>query len=117
MENRMVENGSVRTVTDQTFSDDVIQAEGLNIVDFWAVWCGPCRMVAPIVEQLASEYGEKGLRVSKLDVDENPVTASRYGIRSIPTILFFKGGELVDRVIGAVPRPHLEQKVKQHLGV
>jgi thioredoxin 1 len=117
MENRMVENGSVRTVTDQNFSDEVIQAEGLTIVDFWAVWCGPCRMVAPIVEQLANDYSDKGLKVSKLDVDENPVTASRYGIRSIPTILFFKGGELVDRVIGAVPRPHLEQKVKQHLGV
>ena len=97
-------------------ANEVIEAEGLSIVDFWAVWCGPCRLVAPIVEQLANDYGERGLRVSKLDVDQNPVTASRYGIRSIPTILFFKDGELVDRVIGAVPRPHLEQKVKEHLG-
>lgn len=113
----MGENGKVLEVTDQNFSDEVIDAGGLAIVDFWAVWCGPCRLVAPIVEQLASEYEGKGLKVGKLDVDQNPDTASRYGIRSIPTILFFKDGELVDRVVGAVPRPHLEGKVKEHLGL
>jgi thioredoxin 1 len=117
MESRMLENGSVRTVTDENFTSEVIEAEGLSIVDFWAVWCGPCRLVAPIVEQLAHDYGAKGLKVSKLDVDQNQVTASRYGIRSIPTLLFFKGGELVDRVVGAWPKAQLEQKVKEHLGV
>jgi thioredoxin 1 len=112
----MGENGRVHTFTDANFSDEVIAAEGLSIVDFWAVWCGPCRLVAPIVEQLANEYADQGLRVGKLDVDQNPEVASQFGIRSIPTILFFKGGELVDRVIGAVPRPQLEGKVKEHLG-
>ena len=111
----MVENGKVRTVTDQNFVSEVVEAEGLSIVDFWATWCGPCRIVAPIVEQLANEYADQGLKVGKLDVDQNPAIASHYGVRSIPTILFFKDGELVDRVIGAVPRPHLEQKVKEHL--
>src|SRR5687768_15105144 len=111
----MGENGQVRTVTDQNFNAEVVEAEGLSIVDFWAAWCGPCRMIAPIVEQLANDYADQGLRVGKLDVDQNPAIASHYGVRSIPTVLFFKGGELVDRVIGAVPRPHLEQKVKEHL--
>lgn len=111
----MEENGNVRIVTDENFTTEVVDAQGLAIVDFWATWCGPCRMVAPIVQQLANEYGERGLTVGKLDVDQNPEVASRYGIRSIPTILFFKGGELVDRVVGAVPKPHLEQKVKEHL--
>jgi len=111
----MGDNGDIVTVTDQNFTDEIVDSEGLAIVDFWATWCGPCRIVAPIVAQLAEEYSAQGLRVGKLDVDQNPETASRFGVRSIPTILFFKKGELVDRVIGAVPRPHLEEKVKQHL--
>jgi thioredoxin 1 len=111
----MTENSKVREVTDDNFAEEIVGAEGLAIVDFWAAWCGPCRIVAPVVEELAEEYSEKGLRVGKLDVDANQATASRYGIRSIPTILFFKGGEMVDRVIGAVPKPHLEQKIQEHL--
>jgi thioredoxin 1 len=103
------------TVTDQNFGQEISEANGLTIVDFWAAWCGPCRMVAPIVEQLADEYEEKGLRVGKLDVDSNPGVTSRFGVRSIPSILFFKDGQHVDTVIGAVPKPHLEQKVQQHL--
>ena len=82
------ENGKVRTVTDQNFAAEVVEAEGLSIVDFWAVWCGPCRMIAPIVEQLANDYADQGLRVGKLDVDQNPAIASHYGVRSIPTVLF-----------------------------
>ena len=106
---------NVMTVTDATFADEVESADGLTMVDFWAVWCGPCRMVAPVVEELATEYGEKGLRVGKLDVDENPQTAARYGIRSIPTILFFRGGEVVDRIVGAMPKAAFAQKVESHL--
>jgi thioredoxin 1 len=112
----MTGNSKVLEVTDQTFSEDVEAGGGLTIVDFWATWCGPCRLVAPMVEQLAEEYGDSGLSVRKLDVDGNPRTASRFAVRSIPSVLFFKDGELVDRVIGAVPKPHLEEKVVQHLG-
>ena len=102
-------------ITDTNFADEIETGEGLYMVDFWATWCGPCRLVAPIVSDLADEYRDKGLRVGKLDVDNNQKTAIRFSVRSIPTILFFKDGELVDQVIGAVPRPQLEEKVLQHL--
>lgn len=112
----MAENGKVLEITDQNFSDEIVGADGLSMVDFWATWCGPCRIVAPIVKELADEYSDKGVVVGKLDVDANPQTAAQFGVRSIPTILFFKNGEMVDRVIGAVPRPQLEQKIQQHIG-
>lgn len=112
----MADNGGVLTVTDESFEDDIVGAGGLALVDFWATWCGPCRMVAPIVEDLAEEYADRGLTVAKLDVDSNPDTAARFGVRSLPTVLLFKDGEVVERVIGAVPRPHLEGKVQAHLG-
>ncbi len=105
----------ILTVTDDTFADEIEGTDGLAIVDFWATWCGPCRIVAPIIEQLADEYREKGLTVGKVDVDTNPHTASRFAVRSIPSILFFKDGEHVDTVIGAVPKPHLEEKIQAHL--
>ncbi len=111
----MAENGAVFEVGDDDFVEKVIDADGLSMVDFWAVWCGPCRIVAPVVQQLAEEYAGDGLNVGKLDVDANPRTASKYGIRSIPSILFFKDGEHVDTVIGAVPKPQLEEKIKEHL--
>lgn len=111
----MTDNNKVIEVTDGSFTDDIEGGDGLAIVDFWATWCGPCRIVAPIVEELATEYGEDGLRVGKLDVDTNPRTASRFAVRSIPSVLFFKDGELVDRVVGAVPKTQLEDKVKEHL--
>lgn len=110
----MAENGAVLTATDANFDEMVGGAEGLAIVDFWAAWCGPCRMVAPIIEELADEY-EGRMTVAKLDVDENQQTAMRFGVRSIPSILFFKNGEHVDTVIGAVPKPHLERKIQEHL--
>jgi thioredoxin 1 len=100
-------------VTDDTFATQIEGSEGLAVVDFWATWCAPCRMIAPIVEQLAGEYAGK-VTVGKLDVDNNPRTAARFNVRSIPTILFFKGGKLIDQVVGAVPRPQLEAKFKEH---
>jgi thioredoxin 1 len=100
-------------VTDQDFETEIEKHDGLAVVDFWATWCGPCRLIAPILEQLASEYEGKA-KVAKLDVDSNVHTATRFNVRSIPTILFFKNGKLVDQVVGAVPKPQLELKFKQH---
>ncbi len=110
----MAENGKVAAVTDDTFADLVEKSSGLTLIDFWAVWCGPCRMVAPIVEQLATEYEGK-LKVLKLDVDSNMQTSTRFNVRSIPSLLFFKDGRLVDTVVGAVPKQYLERKVQEHL--
>ena len=100
-------------VTDDNFASEVEQHDGLAVVDFWATWCAPCRMIAPIVEQLAGEYEGKA-KVTKLDVDSNQKTAMKFNVRSIPTILFFKGGKVVDQVIGAVPKSQLEAKFRQH---
>jgi len=111
----MADSEMVFEVTDQNFGDEIESSAGLTIIDFWAVWCGPCQMVAPIVADLAKEYQEQGLRVGKLDVDQNPSTASKFGIRSIPSILFFKDGKHVDTVVGAVPKPFLEAKVNEHI--
>ena len=110
----MADTGNVVSVTDDSFQTEIISGKGLSMVDFWAAWCGPCRMVAPIVEQLASEYEGK-LKVAKLDVDANQQTAVKFNIRSIPSILFFKDGRHVDTVVGAVPKPHLERKIEEHL--
>ncbi len=110
----MLDNGTVVTVTDDNFPTEIEGSEGLAMVDFWAVWCGPCRIIAPIVEDLAREYDGK-VRVGKLDVDGNQRTAARFNVRSIPSVLFFKDGKLVDTVVGAVPRPVLEKKIQEHL--
>jgi thioredoxin 1 len=101
-------------VTDADFAQEIEGHEGLAMVDFWAVWCGPCQIVAPVVEKLAEEYEGK-LKVGKLDVDTNQATAMRFNVRSIPSILFFKGGKHVDTVVGAVPKAHLVEKIEQHL--
>ena len=102
-------------VTDSTFQSEVEQGPGLTVVDFWAEGCGPCRMIAPLLEQLLDEYGTRGLKVAKVDVDANQQTAMRFNIRSIPTLLFFKDGRHVDTVVGAVPKAHLTGKITQHL--
>lgn len=101
-------------VTDDTFDTEVAAGKGLVLVDFWATWCGPCLAVAPVLEQLAGEYAGKA-RIAKVDVDQNQKTAMRFNIRSIPSILFFKDGKHVDTVVGAVPKPQLDAKIKQHL--
>ena len=110
----MAENGTTVTITDDNFQAEVENGEGLTMIDFWAVWCGPCRMVAPIVEQLADEYAGR-VKVGKVDVDANQRVAARFNIRSIPSILFFKDGKHVDTVVGAVPKPALERKIQEHL--
>ncbi len=101
-------------VTDDSFAADVEQASGLVLVDFWATWCGPCQIIAPVLQQLAGEYAGK-VKVTKLDVDANQRTAMRFNVRSIPSVLFFKDGNHVDTVVGAVPKPVLEGKIKEHL--
>ncbi|MCL0101762.1 thioredoxin [Dehalococcoidia bacterium] len=103
-----------KEVTDASFETDVLNADSPVVVDFWAVWCGPCRMVAPIVDELAEEYKGK-VDFVKLNVDENPATSQQYGIRSIPTLLVFKDGKPVDQVIGAVPKKELQRHVDSAL--
>ena len=102
------------TLTDGNFEQEIESSEGLAIVDFWAEWCGPCRLVGPVVAELANEYAGQ-VKVGKLDVDSNRGTSQKYGIRSIPSILYFKDGELVVVVVGAVPKSHLEQKIQQYV--
>lgn len=96
--------------TDANFEEEVLKADKPVLVDFWAEWCGPCRMVGPVVEELSGDYDGKAL-VGKVNVDHNPGIAAKYGIRSIPTILFFKGGEVVDKSVGAVPKGALAEKL------
>jgi thioredoxin 1 len=101
-------------VTDANFKQEVIGSTVPVLLDFWAEWCGPCKMIAPVVEQLASEYQGK-LKVGKVDVDSNQQTAMQFGIRSIPTLLIFKNGKVVDQIVGAVPKAALAEKVSKHL--
>ncbi|WP_419166343.1 thioredoxin [Candidatus Palauibacter sp.] len=106
-------NGGPVEITDANFADEIEAAEGLSMVDFWAEWCGPCRLVGPVVDELAREYAGR-VKIGKLDVDANPQTAFRFNVRSIPSILFFKGGEVVDTIVGAHPRTSLENKILEH---
>jgi thioredoxin 1 len=98
------------TITDDNFETEVIKSENPVLIDFWAAWCGPCRIIAPIVEELAVEYSGKA-KIGKLDVDDNQQTAIKYGVRSIPTLLIFKNGELKETIIGAVPKVQIVQKL------
>lgn len=106
--------GDVITFTDSNFDAEVLQSPEPVLVDFWAVWCGPCRAIAPAVEELAREYAGK-VKVGKLDVDSNAAVAGKYGIRSIPTLLVFKGGKVVDQVIGAVPKGKIAEALNKQL--
>jgi thioredoxin 1 len=105
---------SAVAVTDSSFEQDVVQSDVPVLVDFWAPWCGPCRMVAPVVDEIAEQYAGK-IKVVKLNTDENPGVASQYGIRSIPTLMIFKGGSKVEMVVGAVPKATLAKAIEQHL--
>jgi thioredoxin 1 len=109
-------SANVVNVTDTNFTAEIEQAPGLALVDFWAVWCGPCKFIAPVIEQLAEQFAGK-VKVAKLDTDSNQNTAVRFNVRSIPTVMFFKDGKHVDTVIGADPRIKsiLEGKIQQHL--
>lgn len=100
--------------TDSNFDETALQSDKPVMVDFWAEWCGPCRMVGPIVEEVANDYADRAV-VGKLNVDNNPNVAMKYGVRSIPTILFIKNGEVVDRQVGAVPKSVLVQKLESHM--
>src|SRR4030095_3486710 len=101
-------------LTDSNFKETVLGANQVALVDFWAEWCGPCRIIGPVVEELSHEYKDKAV-IGKMNVDDNPEVAMQYGIRSIPTILFFKNGQLVDKQIGVVPKSVLENKLKAHI--
>jgi thioredoxin 1 len=101
-------------VNDANFEVEVLQSDKVVLVDFWAAWCGPCRMVAPIVEELATEYDGKAV-IGKLDVDNNPSVSSALGIRNIPTILIFKGGKVVDKQVGVAPKEVLAAKLEAHM--
>jgi thioredoxin 1 len=105
---------ATRSVTDDTFATEVLASEKPIMVDFWAEWCGPCRAVSPILDQIAAEHADK-LDIVKLNVDENPHTAMQYGITSIPAMYVFKNGEVVKRVIGAKPKPALEADLAEFL--
>jgi thioredoxin 1 len=102
---------TISDVTDSTFEQDVLKSDRPVLVDFWAEWCAPCRMLAPVVKEIAEEYGDR-IRVCKLDVDANPNTAARYNIRSIPSILFFQDGQVSDQVVGAVPKARLVERLE-----
>ena len=104
---------AIINVTDQSFADEV-EKEGTVLVDFWAPWCGPCKMIAPVLEEIDSEIGDK-FKIAKLNVDENPDTSGRFGVMSIPTLLLFKDGQVVDKLVGYKPKAELMDALNRHL--
>ncbi|MGW5658563.1 thioredoxin [Streptomyces sp. NPDC003758] len=106
--------GNLRSVTDETFADEVLKSGKPVLVDFWAEWCGPCRLVAPVLEALAAEHSDK-ITIVQLNVDDSPRTAAEYGVRSIPTLNVYRDGKVVKTVVGAKPRPALEQDLHEFL--
>ena len=100
--------------TDANFEEEVLKSELPVLIDFWAVWCGPCKMIAPSIDELAKEYEGKA-KIGKVDVDNNQQIATKYGIRSIPTLLIFKDGKMVDQIVGALPKPKIAEKLNAHI--
>ena len=107
-------SGNIVNISDDSFEKDVLQAQGPVLVDFWAEWCGPCKMIAPVLEQVAHEYDSK-LRVAKLNIDDNPESAPRYGVRGIPTLILFRNGEVVGTKVGALSKAQLTQFIDNSL--
>lgn len=108
-------SANVKTLTDQNFEAEVLKSDKPVLVDFWATWCGPCRAIAPVVDALADDYQGRAV-IAKMDVDAHKIVPQQYGIRSIPTLLVFKGGKVVGTVVGAAPRPKLEAELTKHMG-
>ncbi|MDQ7782384.1 MAG: thioredoxin [Desulfomonilaceae bacterium] len=104
----MAESEHLFTVTDEDFDQEILQSDVPALVDFWAAWCGPCRTVGPVVEELAGEYVGK-VKVAKLNVDDNKQTPTKYGVRGIPTLMLFKDGQVVDQIVGAVPKSRIKE--------
>ncbi len=108
-------SGKYLAATDQNFKAEVLESDKLVLVDFWAAWCGPCMMLGPVIEELAGDYEGRAV-IAKLNVDENPNTAAQYGVRSIPTMLLFKEGKVIDQMVGAMPKNMIAKKLDEHIG-
>jgi len=106
---------AIMQVTDANFDEEVLKSEQPVLIDFWAVWCGPCRALAPVVDEVAESYSGK-VKVAKMNVDENPGTPGRYGIRGIPTLLIFKGGQVKEQIVGYVPKETIQKAIDKHMG-
>ena len=108
-------SGKYLEATDTNFQAEILDSDKVALVDFWAAWCGPCKMLGPVIEELGGEYEGKAV-IAKLNVDDNPNTAAKYGIRSIPSILIFKNGQVVDQMLGAMPKNMIAKKLDEYLG-
>lgn len=108
-------SGKYLVATDQNFKAEILESDKVALVDFWAAWCGPCMMLGPVIEELAGDYAGKAV-IAKLNVDENPATAGQYGIRSIPSLLIFKNGQVVDQMLGAMPKNQIAKKIDEYIG-